>query len=339
LFAQVKGVIQHAAESSKEPLIKSIKAVQSDLKAVVSAIKDLKLDAQNIDHKAKLVASVAALSTSLNYFETALESSVLSKLDEQIDSSIQAAAAAAASILRATFSKTLEDLANLKLQLDKTIAKLLRLVKLKSSLLRSDKVHEEQVEMSNNVLSTVVLLEGLAQNVADDKIETETNAQVTNAARTLVDLFKKLQNLLKSTTSDSLDQVSQSLRAMTANGALASLATNANLQSTLTRLGSEALQWLDNTTRPKLEACVSLIECTTREVLPEVKKKLETSNLDPIALESKLAALNAMMVLFVRLRFKTCCSATQDGTKQLPDIIHAVARIVLLVRECFASQP
>ncbi len=342
LFGQVKGVIQNAADASKEPLIKSVKTVQSDLKNVVSAIKDLKLDSQNIDNKAKLVASIAALSISLNDFETALESSVLIKLDEQIDSSIQAAAAAAASILRATFSKTLEDLANLKAQLDKTIAKLLRLVKLKSSLLRSDKAHEEQVGMCQNVLATVVLLEGLAQNVADDKIEADTNAQVTNAARTLVDLFKKLQILLKSTTEDSLDQVSQSLRTLTANDALASIATSPNLRSALTRLGSEALLWLDEQTRPKqnnaLEACVSLIEGTMREVLPEVKKKLETSNLEPAAMESKLAALNAMLVLFVRLRFKTCCCATQDNAEQLPVIIHAVGRIVLLVKECF-SQP
>jgi hypothetical protein len=341
LFAQVKGVIQTAADSSKEPLIKAVKTVQTDLKNVVGGIKDLKLASQSIDNKAKLVASIAALSISLNDFETALESSLLVKLDEQIDSSIQAAAAAAASILRATFSKTLEDLSNLKSQLDKTIAKLLRLVKLKSSLLRSDKAHEEQVGMCQNVLATVVLLEGLAQNVADDKIESDTNTQVTNAARTLVDLFKKLQLLLKSTTEDSLEQVSQSLRTLTANDALASIATSPNLRSALTRVGNEALLWLDENTRPKqsnaLEACVSLIEGTMREVLPEVKKKLETSNLDSAAMESKLAALNAMMVLFVRLRFKTCCSATQDNTEQLPVIIHAVARIVLLVKECFAQ--
>jgi hypothetical protein len=340
LFAQVKSVIQSAADSTKEPLIKSVKTVQTDLKNVVGGIKDLKLDSQSVDNKAKLVAAIAGLAISLNDFETALENSLLIKLDEQIDSSIQAAAAAAASILRATFSKTLEDLSNLKSQLDKTIAKLLRLVKLKSSLLRSDKAHEEQVAMCKKVLATVVLLEGLAQNVADDKIEADTNAQVTNAARTLVDLFKKLQNLLKTTTEDSLDQISQSLRSMTANEALAAIATGPNLRSALTRLGSEALLWLDDKTRPKqhnaLEACVSLIEGTMREVLPEVKKKLESSNLEPSEIESKLAALNAMMVLFVRLRFKTCCSATQDNTEQLPVIIHAVARIVLLVKECLA---
>lgn len=340
LFGQVKGVIQHAADAAKEPLIKSVKTVQVDLKNVVGGIKDLKLDSQNIDHKAKLVAAIAGLSMSLNDFETALETSLLIKLDEQIDASIQAAAAAAASILRATFSKTLEDLSNLKLQLDKTIAKLLRLVKLKSSLLRSDKAHEEQVGMCKSVLSTVVLLEGLAQNVADDKIEADTNAQVTNAARTLVDLFKKLQTLLKTNTEDTLEQVSQSLRTLTANDALASSATSPNLRSALTRLGNEALLWLDEKTRPKqnnaLEACVSLIEGSMREVLPEVKKKLESSSLEPSAIESKLAALNALMVLFVRLRFKTCCSATQDNTEQLPVIIHAVARIVLLVKECLA---